>query len=78
MAYWCTSIYHISYALVFLKQALFTRPAGTYYAAQAGLDLKSHEAGAREYLLALITRLEKVCAFVMMLPYRVLTMCASR
>lgn len=31
-----------------------------YYSAQLGLDLKSHGAGSREYLLSLITLLEKV------------------
>jgi len=31
-----------------------------YYAAQVGLDLKTHEPGARDYLLALITLLEKM------------------
>lgn len=31
-----------------------------YYAAQFGLNVKSHEPGSREYLLALITLLEKV------------------
>ncbi|KAL5534299.1 hypothetical protein ACEPAG_761 [Sanghuangporus baumii] len=32
----------------------------TYYAAQLGLDLKSHEIGARDYLFALITLLEEM------------------
>ncbi|EJD04017.1 DUF605-domain-containing protein [Fomitiporia mediterranea MF3/22] len=32
----------------------------TYYAAQLGLDLKSHETGARDYLFALITFLEEM------------------
>ncbi|KLO13962.1 DUF605-domain-containing protein [Schizopora paradoxa] len=31
-----------------------------YYAAQIGLDLKTHEPGARDYILSLITMLEKM------------------
>ena len=52
-----TDLLHIT---VFLTIPLPDPPTGTYYAAQLGLDLKSHEPGAREFLLSLITLLENV------------------
>ena len=63
MAYWCMIIRPVV-SVLFFHNEICVLTAGTYYAAQIGLDVKSQEPGAREYLFSLITLLETVRDYV--------------